>query len=318
MVINTCAGCLEKQRKIDTLQEEIVRLKSKLRYQGRKAAEGFFGSSTPSSQIPVKPNTKGKRQSKPKGARPGHKGTGRKSFDEAEADRVVEISGELPDRCPDCGDLLIDKGAVRRRVLESRPVKAERVLYVLHKRHCERCQTTFQAEAPGVLPKSLYGNQLIANAAAMHYLQGIPMGRVCEQIGIGPGSMVEIFHRLARLLGTVPERLIEEYRAAPVKHADETGWRTNGKNGYAWLFATDRISLFQFRKSRSARVPRAVFGEERLPGVLGVDRDAAYNRVPGVIQYCYSHLLREVDDLEKVFSDSGEVKTFVSTLAPLL
>jgi hypothetical protein len=158
----------------------------------------------------------------------------------------------------------------------------------------------------------------MANAVAMHYLEGIPMGRICEQIGIGPGSLVEIFHRLARLLVSVSERLIEEYRASAVKHADETGWRTDGRNGYVWLFATDRISLFQFRKSRSAQVAREVFGEKRLPGVLVVDRYAGYNKAPCAIQYCYAHLSREVEDLEKEFPEVTEVKTFVSTLVPLL
>jgi len=318
MGVNTCPGCLEKQRRIDALEGEIVRLNSRLRYQQRKATEGFFGSSTPSSKRPVKVDTQAKEQKKPRGARPGHKGTGRRCFDQTEADRVVEVSGALPQQCPKCGGALVDKGVVRRNVVDSQPVKAERILYLLAKKHCEHCQITFQAEAPGVLPKSLYGNQLIANAAAMHYLHGVPMGRVCEQIGIGPGSLVDIFHRLARLLGTVPERLIEQYRSAPVKHADETGWRTNGKNGHVWLFATDRISIFQFRATRSARVPAAVLGKKRLPGVLVVDRYAGYNNMPCAIQYCYEHLHREVEDVEKEFPDCEEVRAFVSTLVPLL
>ncbi len=28
----------------------------------------------------------------------------------------------------------------------------------------------------------------------------------------------------------------EQYRQAPIKHANETGWRINSKNGYSWLF----------------------------------------------------------------------------------
>jgi hypothetical protein len=36
----------------------------------------------------------------------------------------------------------------------------------------------------------------------------------------------------------VPDRLVEEYREAPVTHAHETGWRTNGNNGDIWLFAS--------------------------------------------------------------------------------
>lgn len=51
-----CPACFEKQQKIDALQEQIVSLKAKLRLQERTAREGFFGSSTPSSQIPIKPD----------------------------------------------------------------------------------------------------------------------------------------------------------------------------------------------------------------------------------------------------------------------
>jgi len=48
-----CKRCLAKQQKINELEEEITSLKSKLRYQERTAKEGFFGSSTPSSRVPV-------------------------------------------------------------------------------------------------------------------------------------------------------------------------------------------------------------------------------------------------------------------------
>jgi transposase len=65
-------------------------------------------------------------------------------------------------------------------------------------------------------------------------------------------------------------------------------------------------------------VPKSVFGPGPLPGAFLVDRYAEYNQAPGAIQYCYAHLLREVQDLEKEFPDPGEVLAFVSTLAPLL
>ena len=51
-----CPGCFEKQSKIDQLREENERLRQKLRYEERKVKEGFFGSSTPSSKIPIKEN----------------------------------------------------------------------------------------------------------------------------------------------------------------------------------------------------------------------------------------------------------------------
>lgn len=69
-MVNNCEGCLEKQRKIDQLLEEIQRLKAKLRYQERKDQEGFFGSSTPSSQLPFKANASEKNKNHKGGARP--------------------------------------------------------------------------------------------------------------------------------------------------------------------------------------------------------------------------------------------------------
>ena len=50
--------------------------------------------------------------------------------------------------------------------------------------------------------------------------------------------MFGILHRMAALFRGVMGKLIEEYRQAPVRHADETGWRTDGRSGYAWLFAS--------------------------------------------------------------------------------
>jgi len=311
-----CEECFQKQVKIEQQQEEILQLKAKLRYRERKADEGFFGSSTPSSKVPVKANTPDK-QSKPKGAQPGHKGFGRKRVDLQEADRVERVDSAVGSTCPYCNDPLTQQEN-HRTVLDSRPLKAEKIVYVLSKKHCKRCKKTFQPSAPGVLPKSLYGNQLIATAAEMHYLHGIPIGRVSEQIGIGAGALVEIFHKLAKLLKATPQKLIEQYRQAPVKHADETGWRINGKNGYAWLFATEMISIFQFKPTRSSKVPQAVFGKEQLSGTLVVDRYGGYNKVPCALQYCYAHLLRAVEDLEKEFPDSEEVKQFVSMMASLL
>ncbi len=316
MGINNCPICLEKQREIDKLTEEIERLRAKLYRQQRKQREGFFGSSTPSAQKPIKENSATKEK-KPKGARPGHKGAGRKSFKAsmAEAERPIELQSEF---CEQCGGGLNSKGYETREVLESRPLKAQKVVFRLGKKYCPRCRKTFKAKAPGVLPRSLYGNQLIANAAAMHYLHGLPLGRVCQQTDMGAGSLVSIFHRLARLFEKVPKQLNEDYRQAPVKHADETSWRTDGKSGYVWLFATPTISIFQFGQNRSAKVPQSVFGKAPTPGVLVVDRYSAYNKIPCQIQYCYAHLLREVQDLERDFPDEAEVKTFVATMAPLL
>jgi transposase len=203
-------------------------------------------------------------------------------------------------------------------VIESAPVRAKKILHRLGGKMCLRCHKVLRAKPPAVLPKSLYGNQLVSNVVLMNLLQGTPLGRLEEVLGIPYSAMIGIEHRLARLFAKIPPRLIEQYSQSPVKHADETGWRTDGANGYAWLFATDRISIFDFRDTRSASVPAAVLGSKRLTGVLVVDRYKGYNRAPCKIQYCYAHLLRTLKDLRKEFPGSQEVDTFVDASAPLL
>ena len=69
---------------------------------------------------------------------------------------------------------------------------------------------------------------------------------------------------------------------------------------------------------RSASVVREVLGEKELDGVLVVDRYNGDNRVRCRIQYCYAHLMRDVEDLRDEFADQAEVLSFATTVIPLL
>ena len=314
--LNLCESCLEKQRTIDRQQQEIESLRAKVRRLERKAAAGPFGSSTPSAKIPVKANTAKEQRGKAGGAKLGHVGHGRQAVEDSDAEHIETIPVEPA--CPHCGGELEHKEYRDRSVIDSLPLRAQRILYQLERARCPGCGKTVQARAPGVLPKSLYGNQLITQVVFLHYRQGIPMGRLCDQLGVGLGAVFDILHRMAALFRGGMGKLIEEYRQAPVRHADETGWRTDGRSGYAWLFASATVSLFLFRATRSAQVPQEVLGTEALGGVLVVDRYNGYNRSPCALQYCYAHLMRNVEDLAKEFPDEAEVTAFTSTLIPLL
>jgi transposase len=311
-----CAGCLEKQRRIDQLLEENQRLKAQLRYRERQGTEGFFGSATPSARRPVKANSRPEHQGQRGGARPGHPGHGRAAFDATTAARVIDVPGAP--RCPACGGPLEDKGVRPRSVLDIAPPRPEPLLYRLHRGYCPRCHRTVRAPLPAVLPQALFGNELTAQLVWVHYGHGVPLGRLCEQLGLALGSVIAMLHRLARLFQPVLPKLIAEYRQALVRHADETGWRTDGHSGYAWLFCTPTLSLFLFRATRAATVPQEVLGEQPLPGTLVVDRYNGYNRTPCALQYCYAHLLRDVEDLEKEFPAEPEVAAFTGALGPLL
>jgi transposase len=307
---------LKKQQEIDRLREENARLKGRLRYQERTAQEGVFGSSTPSSKIPVKPNAPEEPASRFGGAKPGHVGHGRHSVVPEDADRVERVLA--PEHCPECGRRLETKGTKARTVVDVQPLRRQTVCYQLDQKYCPHCRKLVRASAPGVLPRVLLGNRLLAHVAVQHYVHGVTLGQLESQLDVGYGTLIGALHQLARLLEPACERLVQDYRKSPVKHADETGWRTDGHNGYAWLFGTERISIFRFRQSRSGQIALQVLGTKRLAGVLVVDRYHAYNRAPCALQYCYAHLLRDVQDLEKEFPEQAEIKTFVASFAPLL
>ncbi|HWI56873.1 MAG TPA: IS66 family transposase [Bacillota bacterium] len=307
---------MKKQLEIDRLREENARLKDRLRYQERTAQEGFFGSSTPSSKVPIKANATPEQVSRAGGAKVGHPGHGRQALSPEAAQRVERVAG--PARCPDCGGPLEEKGTQARAVIDVQPLRREMVHYQLEQKYCPRCRRRVAARAPGVWGRNLLSNRLLAHVAVQHYVQGVTLGRLESQLQVGYGTLIGALHQLANRLEPACAQLVKEYRQAPVKQADETGWRTDGHNGYAWLFCTEKLSLFRFRQSRSARVAHQVLGQQRLRGVLVVDRYQGYNRAPCALQYCYAHLLREVQDLEKEFPEQAEVQRFVGELAPLL
>lgn len=311
-----CRGCLEKQQKIDRLEEELQRVKSKLRYQERTAKEGPFGSSTPSSKVPLKANSLEENQTRQGGGKPGHPGHGRHALGEAEAERIIPI--KLPTTCPDCGTALQSRGVKRRTVLDALPLKSEKQLLLLDIKRCPKCRRIFRAKPPGVLPKGLFSNRLLSILAVQHYIGGMTLGQLAKQLGVGYGSLVGALHGLARRLRPVIPKLVKEYRGAFAKHADETGWRKDGCGGFAWLFCTALLSIFRFRASRSAKVAKEVLGTQRLPGTLVVDRYNAYNQAPCHLQYCYAHLSRDVEDLQKEFPDNPEISRFVDTVLPQL
>src|SRR3989304_297719 len=130
-----CKGCFEKQQRINTLERENEQLGSMMRYQKRSAAEGPFGSATPSSKVPFKPNALSERQERRGGGKEGHAGHGRRCVAEAPADRggaaAVGTEG-----CPECGGEWRGAGSRLRTVTDLIVPKVEKVLYRLERRVC--------------------------------------------------------------------------------------------------------------------------------------------------------------------------------------
>jgi hypothetical protein len=102
--------------------------------------------------------------------------------------------------------------------------------------------------------------------------------------------------RVGSWLLPVERRLIADVRAAAAVHADETSWPVNGKNGWAWLFATQEISVFVMEPSRGAVVAKQILGEH-FAGTLVSDDYGAYLNLVENRQSCWAHVLREAKEI---------------------
>jgi transposase len=312
-----CRSCLEKQQMIDRLTEEVQRLKSKLRCQERTARETPFGDSTPSSKRLIKRSSTAEAQSRKGGAMPGHQGHGRRSVSVADADEIERL--DALECCPECGGQLSEWAERTRTVHDCEPVRRKTRLVQIAEAHCPCCHKTFRRKPSDVLPRSNCSNRLLAQAAVWHYVDGLTMGHISRQLDISTATLTGRMHALCAIFEPTVKVLIEAYRKAPVKHADETGWRCDGANGYTWGFFTENISIFCCRHTRSGSVAKEILGEG-APGqdTLLVDRYGGYNQHKGDIQYCYEHLKRDTEKIVKDNPEDHECAAFCEQFSPLL
>ena len=125
--------------------------------------------------------------------------------------------------------------------------------------------------------------------------------RTVHHLNLSVGAIVEAIHRTARQAQRTVGETLERIRGSPVVHADETGWREDGVNGYVWTFSTPAERYF-LRRGRGKKVVDEVLGES-FDGVLVSDFYAAYDHYPGLKQRCWAHLLRDIRELEAMHPD---------------
>ena len=123
--------------------------------------------------------------------------------------------------------------------------------------------------------------------------------RTVHQLRLSVGAIVSAIHQTAQQAQPAVAAILDRIRASPVVHADETGWRQNGNNGYVWTFSTPTERYFLRRGRGKAVVDEAL--SESFSGVLVSDCYAAYHHYDGPKQRCWAHLLRDIHDLVALY-----------------
>ena len=211
--------------------------------------------------------------------------------------------------CPDCGTHLIGGWVQRtREVIELPVVPVQVTEHVFIARTCPVCRRRRvpTAQLDGVaLGRQRLGVNLISRIATLREEGRLPIRsiqwylRTVHQLRLSVGAIVSAIHQTAPQAQVAVAAMVDRIRASPVVHADETGWRQNGNNGYVWTFSTPTERYF-LRRGRGKAVVDEALGEA-FSGVLVSDFYAAYHHYDGPKQRCWAHLLRDIHDLRALY-----------------
>jgi len=154
------------------------------------------------------------------------------------------------------------------------------------------------------LPKGIYGKNLQSIVVMLKNLTNShdKISDFIRELGapsFSSAAVQNIADNFSDKLEGERQKMLEEIRNAPYVHADETGFRKDGQNGYVWGVFTKTISILDATMSRARINIEKLLGN--FKGVVVVDGYNAYDIFPKK-QRCWSHLIREF----KNYSEENE------------
>ncbi len=140
-----------------------------------------------------------------------------------------------------------------------------------------------------------------------------------HHLTLSTGEIAELLHQVRRATQPAVDHLKAQARASPILHADETGWREAGQNGYVWAFSTpgeDAVRYYEYDRQRAGAVVKRILGKE-FAGHLVSDFYGGYNIYAGKHQRCWVHLLRDLHALREAYADESTVLTWAEGVGKL-
>jgi len=313
----------ELRQQVQDLTEALQELETALKdTQQRPEGQNKTKKDPPSWAKPNKP--KGEGEKKPRQKRGAEHNSARRRM---EPTRVVRHELE---KCPDCGyGLHWRKKGHSHQVIDIPPPKSVEVTeHQVIKRWCSHCE---KWRAPRldlrqeVLGQGRIGLRLTSLIVYLRNVMRLPFRQIRaylqsqHQMPISIGELVELLHRVRQASKTEVQALYDEMRSSPTVHADETGWREDGQNGYIWTLSVPgprAIRLYHYNRSRGRLVVKGLLSGS-FQGVLCSDFLGSYNVYDGPHQRCWVHLLRDLHELREKHSDHVTVVAWVKAVRHL-
>jgi len=217
------------------------------------------------------------------------------------------------EKCPNCDGLLGKPSVAYSRQIIDIPINPAIITeHIIFKRYCVSCKRRFYPKpdlSSSVVGSHRIGINLMALISTMKEELRLPIEKIKNHLQvfyhlkISEGEIVKIAHKVATFGKSQYEEIKTNILKSNVIHADETGGRENGRNGYFWNFSNTTHQFLLYRHSRGSKVVREILGVdgENFEGVLNTDFYAAYNEYSGFHQRCWVHYLRDIKNLKSEY-----------------
>ncbi len=289
--------------KIQKLEKENHALKNKLAF--------YINPHTPPSAKRLSNNNnKTNSEKKKRGAPKGHNGATRST---PVPDMTIEVKA---DKCENCGSHNIENlEQIDKRVIEDILPPSQDIQTTQFNRHilkCKDCGNEFVSKHPDCPNEGNFGPNLLVYMTMLKYHMRGTIRKVVEFLDykdnfqISPKGVFDALNRVGKTCEKEYDQFILKIRAAKWLHIDETGFHVNGDKWWLWIFRTDRDEvLITIEPSRGGKVLDKILGEDWDKPII-VDGWRAYWKYP-VVQRCWSHLLREIDNFKDVSKKGMEL-----------
>jgi len=277
--------------KINQLEKENSELKSRLGIETDKAK--MYAGMVFKTNV----RKRDEKTSNKRGAKLGHTGVGRKKPERIDQEITVYLTN-----CYHCENPLGRTSSVDERIVEDVPQITPIVTkYSIERQWCTHCHKEVRGIPVNTLPGCRLGMNVITTILFLKYRMRSPLVKIEEllksqyKLNITSQGIQELLHTLKTKFNKQYNDILAEIRNAPLKNADETGFRIDGLNGWCWLFATPTATFYTIEETRGKDIPIQILGHDPT-GLLVRDDCPSYTALPMPQQSCWAHLLRVTHD----------------------
>ena len=214
-----------------------------------------------------------------------------------EPDKVVEHKLDV---CPISGQPLGEPIGYRVKTIIDFPDKPVQTIEHRFMQYLSP-ETGEIVEAKIDLPNNIYGRNLQSIVIMLKNLTNShdKISDFIRELGaptFSSRTVQNIATKYVFALEPTQKNILEGLKKESYLHADETGFREDGQNGYVWGVFTKTRAIFLASKSRAAKYFKKLI--RNFKGVIVVDGYGGYDYYSHK-QRCWAHLIREFKDYAK-------------------